>query len=144
MVYRSHGRPWRESRNVHEGQRFPCHMPLLLRMRVRDHTNVLVSQLASKQLVGMLLIVIVKTEIEARFTQVQATSIGAGILGLMVCGVVPRGAKCSDPCLLLTSRAPGQQRRHCAASHVHAAYIRPGAVSTARGAHLRERAPRGV
>ncbi|KAF7795709.1 hypothetical protein EIP86_006874 [Pleurotus ostreatoroseus] len=57
--------------------------PLLLRMRVRDHTNVLVSQLASKQLVGMLLIVIVKTEIETRFTQVQATSIGAGILGLM-------------------------------------------------------------
>lgn len=53
---------------------------LFLRWRI-DYFNV---QLISKQLVGMLIIIIVKKELVAYFGDVQATSVGAGILGLMV------------------------------------------------------------
>lgn len=54
----------------------------MLSARVQSDVGVSL-QLASKQLVGMLLIIIVKSAIKDRFTHVQATSIGAGILGLM-------------------------------------------------------------
>ncbi|KAI0696327.1 Endonuclease/exonuclease/phosphatase [Cytidiella melzeri] len=40
-------------------------------------------KLSSKQLVGMLLVVIVKCSVRSCFTQVQTSSVGAGIMGLM-------------------------------------------------------------
>lgn len=42
-------------------------------------------QLASKQLVGMLLIVIVRKRLRRCFKEVRSASIGAGIMGMMVC-----------------------------------------------------------
>ncbi|KIP04826.1 hypothetical protein PHLGIDRAFT_129265 [Phlebiopsis gigantea 11061_1 CR5-6] len=40
-------------------------------------------KLASKQLVGMLVMIIVRRSVKGNFTRVQGTSIGAGIMGLM-------------------------------------------------------------
>lgn len=42
------------------------------------------SQLASKQLVGMLLVLIVKKRLRPNFSDVRTASVGAGIMGLMV------------------------------------------------------------
>lgn len=52
----------------------------------RRVTNWLVycTQIASKQLVGMLILVIAKKSIKSCFSDIQATSVGAGIMGLMV------------------------------------------------------------
>lgn len=57
-------------------------------------------QLASKQLVGMLVVVIVKRSITQCFTRIQATSVGAGIMGLMVISLVLMCYFSTHPCLL--------------------------------------------
>ena len=41
-------------------------------------------QIASKQLVGMLIILIAKKSVEHRISDIQSSSIGNGIMGMMV------------------------------------------------------------
>jgi len=42
------------------------------------------AQLVSKQLVGMLLIILVKKKLKSCFGDIKTTAVGAGILGVMV------------------------------------------------------------
>lgn len=46
------------------------------------------AQLVSKQLVGMLIVVIVKISLKECFGEVKTSAAGAGILGVMVCDVL--------------------------------------------------------
>ena len=46
------------------------------------------AQLVSKQLVGMLIVIIVKTSLKDCFGEVKTSAAGAGILGVMVCDVL--------------------------------------------------------
>lgn len=53
----------------------PALMLLFLRM----------AQLVSKQLVGMLLVIVIKKRLHACFSEIMTSSVGAGIMGIMVC-----------------------------------------------------------
>lgn len=53
----------------------PALMLLFLRM----------AQLVSKQLVGMLLVIVIKKRLHTCFSEIMTSSVGAGIMGIMVC-----------------------------------------------------------
>ena len=57
-------------------------------------------QLASKQLVGMLLVVIVKKSIRSCFSDIKMAAVGAGIMGLMVYHKVHPPSKILDSFLV--------------------------------------------
>lgn len=76
------------------------------------------AQLVSKQLVGMLIVVIVKISLKECFGEVKTSAAGAGILGVMVCDVLfyffVLNLYLSQPSYV------GEQRRNCRALDLHA------------------------
>lgn len=60
----------------------PCDPALMLFLRM--------AQLVSKQLVGMLLVIVIKKRLHACFSEIMTSSAGAGIMGIMVCFICYR------------------------------------------------------
>ena len=91
------------------------------------------SQLTSKQLVGMLLIAIVKASSKDLFTQVQTASVGAGIMGLMV------ERRFFSRMSAVMTRHTGKQGCHRFTVDIHAGAVRGYRYASSRSVDVRER-----
>ncbi len=74
------------------------------------------SQLVSKQLVGMLLVLIVKKRLRPNFSDVRTTSVGAGIMGIMVRDPFSQ-CDSSVTASLFSDRATKGRQRYASCSH---------------------------
>ncbi len=92
-------------------------------------------QLTSKQLVGMLIVIIVKDSLKDCFKNVRTSAAGAGIMGVMVNTTIQSR-------LLYYLRAlPGKQRWHRGPTSFHSAAHGRGVISRTNRTDFRELSP---